>query len=159
MTRGLISRRCPILKDLQASNVLEANKFDVVEFQSMTMLVRANICDNYGFKFPLKAACNLKKCTILNYEGKVCELQFSRIQELYILCQSTINNQLYKFFKLSRTGLKCYKNWPRAQGVLQHANFYLKGVARCTQLILKIPILSLSSFSLNWHRLCVFFCV
>ncbi|KAG5088355.1 hypothetical protein JHK86_000967 [Glycine max] len=51
---------CPILKDLQASNVLEANKFDVVEFQSMTMLVRANICDNYGFKFPLKAACNVE---------------------------------------------------------------------------------------------------
>ncbi|KAG5059952.1 hypothetical protein JHK87_000981 [Glycine soja] len=56
----LISRRCPILKDLQASNVLEANKFDVVEFQSMTMLVRANICDNFGFKFPLKAACNVE---------------------------------------------------------------------------------------------------
>ncbi|KAG5062653.1 hypothetical protein JHK85_003836 [Glycine max] len=47
-------RRYPILKDL------EANKIDVIEFQSIPKLVRGNICDNYGFEFPLKAVCNVE---------------------------------------------------------------------------------------------------
>lgn len=34
-----------------------------------------------------------------------------------------------------------------------------KGVARCTQHFFKISILPLLVFSLNWHRLCIFFCV
>ena len=82
----LISRRCPILKDLQASNVLEANKFDVVEFQSMTMLVRANICDNYGFKFPLKAACNVEYLRFwhINAKGKKHLICFFVFQEIIV---------------------------------------------------------------------------
>ncbi|XP_028185759.1 uncharacterized protein LOC114372418 [Glycine soja] len=90
-------RRYPILKDL------EANKIDVIEFQSIPKLVRGNICDNYGFEFPLKAVCNfalecissqLKKCTILNYEGKECELRFAKyiIQNSRALHTMSISN-------------------------------------------------------------------
>lgn len=55
-----VLHECPILEDLWANNMFFYNKSDVVEFQIMPKLVKAEIKVNFRFEIPLKVASNVE---------------------------------------------------------------------------------------------------